>query len=147
MKRSIFLYISIFIFSIVSYSQSKKELEVELKIVKNRFDSLQSLFYQQQSTYQQKITYLESVIDKAKFVLGNSIESNNNLTNLKTTTSSDLGNNKIQSVDPKTNNPIKLSEGDGLTPKTGGTIYTGPRGGQYYINKNGNKTYIRRKNS
>jgi hypothetical protein len=147
MKKSIFLYISIFIFSITSYSQSKKELEVELKTVKIRFDSLQSLFYQQQSTYQQKITYLESVIDKAKFILGNSIESNNNLTNLKTTTSSDLGNNKIQSVDPKTNNPIKLSEGDGLTPKTGGTIYTGPRGGQYYINKNGNKTYIRRKNS
>ncbi len=26
----------------------------------------------------------------------------------------------------------------------GRTIHTGPRGGQYYINKNGNKTYIRR---
>lgn len=25
------------------------------------------------------------------------------------------------------------------------TIQTGPRGGQYYINKNGNKTYIKRK--
>lgn len=25
------------------------------------------------------------------------------------------------------------------------TIYTGPRGGQYYINKNGNKTYIKKK--
>lgn len=24
----------------------------------------------------------------------------------------------------------------------GKTIYTGPRGGQYYINKNGNKTYV-----
>lgn len=36
------------------------------------------------------------------------------------------------------------------TPKTnynssGKTIYTGPRGGQYYINKNGNKTYIKKK--
>lgn len=27
----------------------------------------------------------------------------------------------------------------------GRTIYTGPRGGQYYINSNGNKTYIRKK--
>lgn len=27
----------------------------------------------------------------------------------------------------------------------GKTIYTGPRGGKYYINKNGNKTYIKRK--
>ncbi len=28
---------------------------------------------------------------------------------------------------------------------TGRTIYEGPRGGQYYINSNGNKTYIRKK--
>jgi hypothetical protein len=28
---------------------------------------------------------------------------------------------------------------------SGKTIYTGPRGGQYYINKNGNKTYIKKK--
>lgn len=27
----------------------------------------------------------------------------------------------------------------------GRTIHTGPRGGKYYINKNGNKTYIKRK--
>lgn len=26
------------------------------------------------------------------------------------------------------------------------TIHTGPRGGKYYINKNGNKTYIKRRN-
>lgn len=25
------------------------------------------------------------------------------------------------------------------------TIYTGPRGGRYYINKNGNKTYIKKR--
>lgn len=35
------------------------------------------------------------------------------------------------------------------TPSTGAsgnrTIYTGPRGGKYYINGNGNKTYIKRK--
>jgi hypothetical protein len=36
------------------------------------------------------------------------------------------------------------TKGDGLTPSTGATIYTGPRGGQYYINKNGNKSYIKR---
>jgi hypothetical protein len=28
---------------------------------------------------------------------------------------------------------------------SGKTIYTGPRGGQYYINKNGKKTYIKKK--
>lgn len=30
-------------------------------------------------------------------------------------------------------------------PTTGAPIYTGPRGGRYYINSHGNKTYIRRK--
>jgi colicin import membrane protein len=28
---------------------------------------------------------------------------------------------------------------------SGSTIYTGPRGGKFYYNKNGNKTYIRHK--
>ncbi|SDM24023.1 hypothetical protein SAMN04488090_2944 [Siphonobacter aquaeclarae] len=31
------------------------------------------------------------------------------------------------------------------TPTTGATIHTGPRGGQYYYNSKGNKTYVRRK--
>jgi hypothetical protein len=31
------------------------------------------------------------------------------------------------------------------SPSSSNTIYTGPRGGKYYINKNGNKTYIRKK--
>lgn len=30
-------------------------------------------------------------------------------------------------------------------PSDSRTIHTGPRGGRYYINSNGNKTYIRRK--
>ena len=30
--------------------------------------------------------------------------------------------------------------------QSGKTIYTGPRGGQYYINSNGNKTYVKGKN-
>lgn len=45
----------------------------------------------------------------------------------------------------KTDTVVKtgLTPNTGLTPRTGATIYTGPRGGQYYINKNGNKTYIK----
>lgn len=30
---------------------------------------------------------------------------------------------------------------------SGHTIHTGPRGGQYYINENGNKTYVPKRNS
>lgn len=29
------------------------------------------------------------------------------------------------------------------TPSSGSTIHTGPRGGRYYINSNGNKTYLK----
>ena len=35
--------------------------------------------------------------------------------------------------------------GSSRTSISGRVIHTGPRGGQYYINKNGNKTYIRRR--
>jgi hypothetical protein len=32
----------------------------------------------------------------------------------------------------------------GSTPSTDATIHTGPRGGRYYINSNGNKTYLKK---
>ncbi|MVM29287.1 hypothetical protein GO755_04525 [Spirosoma sp. HMF4905] len=35
----------------------------------------------------------------------------------------------------------------GYTPSTGAVIHTGPRGGRYYINSHGNKTYVPRTSS
>ncbi len=130
-----------------AFTQSKKELEAEIKSTKAKLDSFQTLYFQQQSQYQQKIVYLESIIDKVKFVLGNTIPTNNSFSTLPNQT---IGNNDAESIksqigEVKQNTPLKLGAGDGLTPKTGGTIYTGSRGGQYYINKNGNKTYIKKK--
>ena len=130
-----------------AFTQSKKELEAEIKSTKAKLDSFQTLYFQQQSQYQQKIVYLESIIDKVKFVLGNTIPTNNSFSTLPNQT---IGNNDVESIksqigEVKQNTPLKLGAGDGLTPKTGGTIYTGSRGGQYYINKNGNKTYIKKK--
>ncbi|MFD1184873.1 hypothetical protein [Pontibacter rugosus] len=43
---------------------------------------------------------------------------------------------------PEISSPSNTS-GYSTTPSR--TIHTGPRGGKYYINKNGNKTYIKRK--
>ena len=146
MKNILFFLISLFVSTTV-FSQSKKELEFELKSTKAKLDSFQTLYFQQQSQYQQKIVYLESIIDKVKFVLGNTMPPNNSFSTLPNQT---IGNNNVESTksqigDVKQNTPLKLGAGDGLTPKTGGTIYTGSRGGQYYINKNGNKTYIKKK--
>jgi hypothetical protein len=132
----------------ISFSQSKKELELELKSTKAKLDSFQILYFQQQSQYQQKIVYLESIIDKVKFVLADNTPLNNSITDFTTQSENKSKNESSQSQNNFSNktNPIKLGAGDGLTPKTGGTIYTGSRGGQYYINKNGNKTYVKRKN-
>lgn len=144
MKKFLFFLFSIIIFSTAS-SQSKKDLELELKSTKAKLDSFQTLYFQQQSQYQQKIVYLESIIDKVKFVLGNTVSQPINNSSTQIVTNSDFENTKLPNVDVKQKTPIKLGEGDGLTPKTGGKIYTGSRGGQYYINKNGNKTYIKKK--
>jgi hypothetical protein len=126
------------------FSQSKKDVELELKLTKAKLDSFQTLYFQQQSQYQQKIIYLESIIDKVKFVLGNTISQPINNSSTKTIGNSDFNNSKPTNGDIDQKSPIKLGEGDGLTPKTGGKIYTGSKGGQYYINKNGNKVYIKK---
>jgi colicin import membrane protein len=143
MKKFFFLC-TIVIFSTAS-SQSKKDLELELKLTKAKLDSFQTLYFQQQSQYQQKIVYLESIIDKVKFVLGNTVTQPINNSSTQSISNSYVDNTKLPNGDIKQKTPIKLGEGDGLTPKTGGKIYTGSRGGQYYINKNGNKTYIKKK--
>lgn len=147
MKRLYILLVFLTLAS-VAFSQTKKELELELKSTKAKLDSLQTLYFQQQTQYQQKIGYLESIIDKVRFVLANTAPTNNTINSLtgqidgKPKSDTSLSQINLSNQ----NNPIKLGPGDGLTPKTGGTIYTGSRGGQYYINKNGNKTYIKRKN-
>ena len=38
---------------------------------------------------------------------------------------------------------VKKEEENSEKTSSGQTIYTGPRGGKYYINKNGKKTYIK----
>ena len=144
MKKILFFLCAIIIFS-NALSQSKKDLELDLKLTKAKLDSFQTLYFQQQSIYQQKIVYLESIIDKVKFVLGNTVSQPINNSSTQIVANSDFENTKLPNVDVKQKTPIKLGEGDGLTPKTGGKIYTGSRGGQYYINKNGNKTYIKKK--
>ena len=143
--RKIFFFLCAIIFFTTASSQSKKDLELDLKLTKAKLDSFQTLYFQQQSQYQQKIVYLESIIDKVKFVLGNTVTQPINNSPNQSITNSDVDNTKLPNGDVKQKMPIKLVEGDGLTPKTGGKIYTGSRGGQYYINKNGNKTYIKKK--
>lgn len=126
---------------ILTFSQSKKELEDQLKETKSKLDSFQVLYYQQQSQYQQKILNLEATIDKIKFIIDNNVKSFSAIQNISISGQGDTS--KMQNNSKK----IVLGEGDGLTPTTGGKIYTGSKGGQYYINKSGNKVYIKKKNN
>jgi hypothetical protein len=137
MKRILLILL---LLPILSFSQSKKELEDELKATKSKLDSFQVLYYQQQAQYQQKITSLEATIDKIKFLIDNNVKSTYGVQSNTIAVVSDTSQ--------KQNNPknVVLGEGDGLTPRTGAKIYTGARGGQYYINKSGNKVYIKKKN-
>lgn len=135
MKRIILILL---LLPILSFSQSKKELEDELKATKAKLDSMQVLYYQQQAQYQQRITSLEATIDKIKFLLDNNVKSPYGV---QSNTFAGVSDTSQIQKNPK---KLVLGEGDGLTPTTGGKIYTGGRGGQYYINKNGNKTYIKK---
>jgi hypothetical protein len=137
MKR---LILVLLLSPLLGTSQTKKDVEQELKSTKSKLDSIQALYYQQQAQYQQRIVSLEATIDKIKFLIDNNVKSSTgslgNTVVTATDTSQTAGNGK----------KIVLGEGDGLTPSTGGKIYIGSKGGQYYINKNGNKVYIKKKN-
>lgn len=137
MKR---IMLILLLLPILSFSQSKKELEDELKATKSKLDSFQVLYYQQQAQYQQKITSLEATIDKIKFLIDNNVKSIYGVQSNPITIVSDTSQKQNNSKN------VVLGEGDGLTPRTGAKIYTGSRGGQYYINKSGNKVYIKKKN-
>jgi len=154
--KKLLLFIIIFTVSTESLSaQSNKELKIELNDSKKKYDSLLKEFYNQQTLMLNRITILESTLDKIKFALGSAnqndirITQNNSQVNTITTQPK---NNEVENLNNNSNstttNKSSISvqgKGDGLTPSTGGTIYTGPRGGRYYINKSGNKVYIRKK--
>lgn len=138
MKRIILILL---LLPILSFSQSKKELEDELNLTKSKLDSFQVLYYQQQAQYQQKIISLEAIIDKIKFVIDNNVKPTPGIQASPINSLSDYS--QMQNNSKK----IVFGEGDGLTPRTGAKIYTGSKGGQYYINKSGNKVYIKKKNN
>ena len=154
--KKLLLFIIIFTVSTESLSaQSNKELKIELNDSKKKYDSLLKEFYNQQTLMLNRITILESTLDKIKFALGSAnqndirITQNNSQVNTITTQPKsneveNLNNNSNSTTTNKSSISVQ-GKGDGLTPSTGGTIYTGPRGGRYYINKSGNKVYIRKK--
>jgi colicin import membrane protein len=126
------------------FAQSKKELGEEFKKIQDKLELIQRTIEVNKAQSDERINSLEKEIN----ILRSGSSSNfSSRVNPATSIYSDSTETRVNSSNKSHQNQnATLKEGDGLTPKTGATIYTGPRGGQYYINKNGNKTYIKKKN-
>ena len=143
MKAISILLLSL-VLSIFSFSQSKKDVMDELKKIQERIETLQRTVEVNKAQTDERINALEKEITILR--IGNTtsrepIDNKGSKNNSSDSSYKYNSNLKSNSVPDK-----QLKSGDGLTPTTGATIYTGPRGGQYYINKNGNKTYIKKRN-
>lgn len=96
-------------------------LEKELSYNKACYDLLKTELI---SLRQEKVLYATQLSEKEQLIQPTEIQ--------KTTTLNDANKSSVIQKKPETQSSSK-------------TIYTGSRGGQYYINKNGNKTYIKKK--
>lgn len=166
MKKIIFLLL---VFSVqFGYAQSKTELKKEiislkeiieqykseLEIKEAQLDAIKKEFLQVKES-NQKIESLFNEIPSA--VSSNSVTEENStrtISQCKAITASgsqcsrnaDEGSDYCWQHKKSTSTQYKSSSSSQYNSSLSSrTIQTGPRGGKYYINKNGNKTYIKRK--
>lgn len=129
-----------------AFSQSKKDLNSQVQYLREAVESLRievgvlkeklAQSNAAAASMENEISYLRNIPS-----LNSSPQTNQPLNyNSYNSTTRDSVNNKAAPA----NSVYSNGRGDGLTPTTGATIYTGPRGGHYYINSHGNKTYVRK---
>lgn len=157
--KSIILFICfISCFSVIGYAQSKKELQsansslkIELQKKETQIDELQKKV----QNLQLRILILEDSLAKQR----NTPASNRDCisSHIETmqrckaiTTSGKQCSRNAQSGSDYCGQHQKKVGNDEVKPSSystteGRTIYTGPRGGKYYINSKGKKTYLKRK--
>ena len=171
MKKLIFL---ILIFcSFISFSQTKTEMKSEIESLKMQVETLTNEVKVQKSENEQlkslMISKLDEVSNSIKTFQGSARSESKNtstekaddkITGVKgqckaiTAAGSQCKRSASEGSDycwqhqgySGSKSTVKSSgSSSGSSTGSGRTIQTGPRGGQYYINKNGNKTYIKRK--
>lgn len=137
-----------------SYSQSKKEL-------KEQIEKLQIQLAQSQEYNYALLTQNEDLRKRIGQILNCVIEATDNipaavsLDNVKTQSNTGVSHpNNNSAVSNASSRPASTSSysprktssysGSSYSSSSGRTIYTGPRGGRYYINSKGNKVYIKR---
>jgi colicin import membrane protein len=123
------LLLFILVAPFTSFSQSKKDLKEEIKTLQEQVQKLQTDLEVLKARMDDKISALQNEV---AYIRSQS----------STTSTTQTSNPQPLYTDNSYNKTDTVSK-TGLTPRTGAIIYTGPRGGKYYINKNGNKTYIK----
>ncbi|WP_074406087.1 hypothetical protein [Aquimarina megaterium] len=127
MKRITTAIVLLLLFSYQCHSQSvEASLYLREELIKQQDDLLQ------------QVHEIQARIDAIDLKLGNATTSN---TEKKYITKSVNYNTQTKYSNAIKNTTTKQKQ---YRPKTTRTYYRGPRGGCYYINSNGNKTYVAR---
>ena len=168
MMKRLLLLILMFC-SLISYSQSKTELKAEIESLKKQVETLSNEVKVQKSENEQLRSLMISKLDEMSnsiktFQGSGEVQPNNAIpakAEDKTTTikgqckaitaagtqckrSASEGSDYCWQHQSNTESKSSVKS-SGTSTGSNRTIMTGPRGGQYYINKNGNKTYIKSK--
>jgi hypothetical protein len=164
--KIISILILVFIFSCsVCLSQSKKELKKEISQLNMEKQDLQNeVLTLKQQILDLKEELLNIKTDNERLRTENNNQSNystSKLSNTPTETKTDpiivdggrcqaitqKGTQCLRNADPGSNycwqHKSNYKSNNSGSTNSGQTIYTGPRGGKYYINSHGNKTYIK----
>lgn len=168
MKKLIFLVL--ILCSFISFSQTKAEMKTEIESLKKQVETLTNEVNVQKSENEQlkalMILKLEEVSNSIKTFQVSTTSESKNLSNEKAEDKTTGVNGQCKAITTAgtqckrlasegsdycwqhqgysgSKSTVKSSGSSGTSTGSGRTIQTGPRGGKYYINKNGNKTYIK----
>lgn len=152
MKPQILLLL--IVLSITANGQSRKELIAQLKLkesqitnLKNDNQNLKIAYNDLYNSHTKQLSNIRSEVLKLASSISDSertIES----TGINSPNRDDVQtNNSSLNLTPPSSNytPATNSTNTYSYPSSNRTIHTGPRGGRYYINSNGNKTYVKKK--
>jgi hypothetical protein len=152
MKPQILLLL--IVLSITANGQSKKELIAQLKLkesqitelknenqnLKIAYNDLYNNHTKQLGNIRSEVLKLASSITESERTIESIGVNSPNRDNVQTNNSSLNLTTPSSNYTPATNSTNSYSY-----PSSSRTIHTGPRGGRYYINSNGNKTYVKKK--
>jgi cell division protein FtsB len=149
------IFYLLLILSNSSFGQKKSKLKYDLLFQKIEIEKLKSEI--ERLKFENKILEINSnkqieiLRSELKFIRESQTGNNYSKNNVKEgyesnndDTSNSLNGNNSEKL-PKNSSETPTKSNYGFTPSTGATIHTGPKGGKFYYNSKGNKTYVKKK--